>query len=105
MGAGPDGRTLATLPRENGETGSGAAAAAAASAGGGRGEAVMGSALAKVPEVSQEQRLRERLRRLGLDMVVVSGDGNCQVSKVNTSSSAGGIEVWRSVVNSVLLAL
>ena len=30
-------------------------------------------------QVSQEKRLRERLGRLGLEMAVVSGDGNCQV--------------------------
>ena len=53
-----------------------ASSSAAATVGGGRGAS---SHLPKVAEVSQEQRLRERLRRLGLDMVVVSGDGNCQV--------------------------
>lgn len=29
-----------------------------------------------------EQRLRERLERLNLDMLIVAGDGNCQVRRL-----------------------
>ena len=44
--------------------------------GGGGGAGRTGSPAFK----GHEQRLRERLERLNLDMLIVAGDGNCQVS-------------------------